>query len=86
MSYILEVRPSLEFNYDAAKNKLVNLRIGSDNGPQVIFATPGDVAGGGLYGVEDEVGFEGGQGKLLRLSGWIDVESRLTVRSQMTER
>ncbi|KAI9708990.1 MAG: hypothetical protein M1812_007803 [Candelaria pacifica] len=79
MPYILEVRPSPEFNYDAAKNKLVNLRIGSDTGPHIIFATPGDVVTGGGYGGDDEVGFAGRQGKLLRLSGWIDFESPLTV-------
>ncbi|KAI9699119.1 MAG: MutS protein msh5 [Candelina mexicana] len=79
MPYILEVRPSPEFNYEAAKNKLVNLRIGSDTGPHITFATPGDIAMGGGYAGDDEVGFAGRQGKLLRLSGWIDVESRLTV-------
>lgn len=79
LPYMLDVRPSPEFNYEAAKNKLVNLRIGSDTGPKVTFVTPGDA-------IEHE-GCDGGvdahttgkQGKLLRLSGWIDIDSRITV-------
>jgi len=79
LPYILDVRPSPEFNYEAAKNKLVNLRIGSDAGPQVTFVTPGDAVAHDGYndGIDGDVA--GRQGKLLRLSGWIDVDSRVTV-------
>lgn len=78
LPYNLEVRPSSEFSYEAAKNKLVNLKIGSETGPQVTFVVPGDVL------AADEHDGDGGessgrQGRLLRLSCWIDVESRLTV-------
>jgi len=79
LPYNLEVRPSSEFSYEAAKNKLVNLRIGSDVGPQVTFVVPGDVLATDEYEEDGEGGFSGRQGRLLRLSCWIDVESRLTV-------
>lgn len=79
LPYALDVRPSPEFNYDAAKNKLINLRIGSDAGPRVTFVTPGDAIAHGGYDEEIDDGVAGRQGKLLRLSGWIDVDSRITV-------
>ncbi|KAF2804902.1 uncharacterized protein BDZ99DRAFT_425101 [Mytilinidion resinicola] len=77
LPYLLEVRPSSEFGYDAAKNKLVNLKLGDDDGPQVTFVVPGDVMV--AEGADDGGGFIGRHEQLLRLSGWIDVESRLTV-------
>ena len=73
------MRPSPEFGYESGKNKLINLRIGSDVGPRVTFITPDDVDAYNDYGGGGEADFVGRQGQLLRLSGWIDVESRLTV-------
>ncbi|KAI9779319.1 MAG: MutS protein msh5 [Geoglossum umbratile] len=73
--YILEVRPTSEFSYDAARAKLVNLKIGSDIGPQINYVVPADTASENLY----EDGNTGRQAKLLRLSSWIDMESRITV-------
>ncbi|KAK3708862.1 hypothetical protein LTR37_011192 [Vermiconidia calcicola] len=79
LPYLLECRPSAEFGYDSARNKLVNLRIGQPGGPNVTFVVPGDiVAHEGDY-VSGDAGFAGRQGQLLRLSGWINMESRLTV-------
>ena len=75
--YILEVRPTSEFSYDAAKVKLVNLKIGSDISPQIKYVVPGDTASDNPY----EAGNTGHQAKLLRLSAWMDMESRLTVRT-----
>lgn len=79
LPYVLEVRPSPEFNYESGKNKLINLRIGSDVGPRVTFITPGDADTYEDIGDGNGAGFTGRQGQLLRLSGWIDVESRITV-------
>ena len=79
LPYALDVRPSLEFSYEAAKNKLVNLRVGSDVGPRVTFITPGDSIAHGGYGEDIDNDLVGRQGELLRLSGWIDVDSRITV-------
>lgn len=79
LPYVLEVRPSPEFNYESGKNKLINLRIGSDVGPRVTFITPGDADTYEDIGDGDGAGLTGRQGQLLRLSGWIDVESRITV-------
>ena len=60
-------------------NKLVNLRIGQEGGPGVIFVVPGDVvAAAENYNMPDR-DLAGRQGQLLRLSGWINLESRWTV-------
>ncbi|KAL9585794.1 MAG: hypothetical protein Q9212_001307 [Teloschistes hypoglaucus] len=77
--YLLEVRPSPEFGYEAGKAKLCNLRLNSDDAPFVAFVTPGDADSYQEYEGGHEPGHNGHQGKLLRLAGHIDLESRLTV-------
>ncbi|KAF4637415.1 hypothetical protein G7Y89_g664 [Cudoniella acicularis] len=70
-SYVLDTRPSTDFNYEKAKDKLVNLHLSADDAPELVFRTPGD----GLQAEDDA----GRQGKLLRLAGWMDLDSFLTV-------
>ncbi|QDS74512.1 hypothetical protein FKW77_007276 [Venturia effusa] len=77
LPYLLEVRPSGEFNYDSSKSKLANLRLDSDEGPRVTLTIPGDVIGADGYEIRDEN--SGRHEHLLRLAGWVDVESRVTV-------
>ncbi|KAF2428685.1 hypothetical protein EJ08DRAFT_324329 [Tothia fuscella] len=77
LPYILEVRPTVEFKYEAGKNKLVNLRLDSESGPLIKFTVPNDVLGADGYDTLGE--FAGRQEHLLRLAGWVDVESRITV-------
>ena len=79
LPYLLEFRPNSEFGYDSARNKLVNLRIGQAGGPNVTFIIPGDVVAREDDYLGGDMGFTGRQGQLLRLSGWINMESRLTV-------
>lgn len=75
LPFLLEVRPPSEFYYDAAKSKLVSLRLGDENGTRVNFNVPGELAAVDHLN-ESTVGQ---QGQLLRLAGWIDIESRVTV-------
>ncbi|KAI9676986.1 MAG: MutS protein msh5 [Caeruleum heppii] len=78
-SFLLEVRPSADFGYEAAKSKLINLRIGSDFGPRISCSTPGEAyAPQSVQQQDGEV--NGAHAQLLRLSAWIDVESRITRR------
>ncbi|KAL8660590.1 MAG: hypothetical protein Q9202_006399 [Teloschistes flavicans] len=77
--YLLEVRPSPEFGYEAGKAKLCNLHLSSDNAPFAAFVTPGDAESYPEYEGNHEPDHNGYQGKLLRLAGHIDLESRLTV-------
>lgn len=69
-SYILDSRPSSEFQYEVAKNKIVNLELMAGLGQQFVFTTPGD----------DLDGDGQNQGKLMRLASCIDLESRITAR------
>ena len=79
--YVLDSRPSSEFNFEAAKNKLINLDIASDHGPQVMFTTPDDDITGNATRGWDPVDLAAGRySRLMRLAGWIDLDSRLTVR------
>ena len=76
---MLETRPSPEFGYEAGKNKLVNLRLRSDDASQVSFITPGDTDAYDDRDGRNGAGYTVRQGKLLRLSGKIDIDSRLTI-------
>lgn len=77
--YIVEVRPSAEFGYEAGKMKLANIPLSKGQAPHVAFVTPGDSESYLEYAGSSELDHIGHQGKLLRLSGLIDLESRLTV-------
>jgi DNA mismatch repair protein MSH5 len=79
LPFLLEVRPPNEFSYDTAKSKLVSLRLGEESGTRVSFNIPGELA---PMNHLDEEGTVGQQGQLLRLAGWIDLESRSTVFSR----
>ena len=74
----MELRPSSEFNYEAGKNKLINVQLPSDN-EHPMFITPGNAENYDGYDERFEAGFTGRQGNLLRLSGRVDLESRLSV-------
>ncbi len=79
MLYLLESRANTEFGYESARNKLINLRIGQPGGPNVTFVVPGDVVAFDDDLSNSDAGFAGRQGQLLRLSVWINMESKLTV-------
>jgi DNA mismatch repair protein MSH5 len=79
--YVLDSRPSGEFQFEAAKNKLINLDIALEHGPEIVFTTPGDdLINDGAFGQGHNDCGVGRQGKLMRLAGWMDLDSRLAVR------
>ena len=69
----------MEFNYEAGKRKLVDIRTLRQERPLADFVVPGEDTSHEQYGDSYEVGFTRHQGKLLRLSGWIDLESQTSV-------
>ncbi|KAI5204078.1 hypothetical protein E4T38_04811 [Aureobasidium subglaciale] len=80
MPALCSPRPSSEFLYDSARCRLADLKLDHEDGPKVTFTTPGDVVIGRDEGyIADGDAFETRQGQLLKLAGWIDVESRVTV-------
>lgn len=76
LPFLLQVRPPNEFSYESAKNKLASLHLGNENGTHIEFNIPGELATVGHPNQEHPVSQ---QGHLLRLSGWINLESRSTV-------
>jgi DNA mismatch repair protein MSH5 len=78
--YVLDSRPSAEFNFESAKNKLANLDIALDYNSRMALQTPGDALEDQFNLGQDpsELG-EGTFGKLMRLACWIDLDSRLTI-------
>lgn len=79
LPYLLECRPNAEFGYDTSRKKLVNLRIGQRDGPRVTFVVPGDILPQTGSRAADDYENPDRQGQLLRLSGWVNLDSRLTV-------
>lgn len=77
--FLLEVRPPGEFLYEAAKSKLVNLKLGDKHESHINFIVPDDA-----FGDPENVGDSGSgqQGKLLHLAALVNLESFLTVSSQ----
>ena len=79
LPYRVDYRPNLEFSYEGAKNKLVNLQsipIGEEG---VRFLIPGDSSTYGDDQGHDELGLTSRQGKLIRISGWINLDSRVSL-------
>ncbi|KAL9090364.1 MAG: hypothetical protein Q9159_001991 [Coniocarpon cinnabarinum] len=70
LPYSMDFRPPAEFDYEAAKIKLVNLHIGAYAGPRVVFAVPGDDGSP----VDEEMGH---QARMLRLSSLVSTEGRV---------
>ncbi|KAA8567184.1 hypothetical protein EYC84_010241 [Monilinia fructicola] len=78
-SYVLDSRPAAEFYYEAAKNKLASLEIAGMTGGGMTLATPGDDFGGDRKHDQAELSGTGRHGRLMRLAGWIDLDSRLSI-------
>ncbi|KAF7860638.1 hypothetical protein EAF04_008157 [Stromatinia cepivora] len=78
-SYILDSRPAAEFYYEAAKNKLASLDTGGMRDAGMMFVTPGDDFAGDRNHGQADLGGASCQGKLMRLAGWIDLESKISV-------
>lgn len=79
LPYTVETRPSPEFYFEVGKSKLVNIRLSSNAEAQISFLAPGDTETYGEYPDGDEPGYTRHQGKLLKLSAKIDMESRLAI-------
>ena len=79
LPYILDLRPSTEFHYEAGKRKLLESKTVRENYAKTSFLVPGDsqtiLDHGNSYGA----GYTNRQGKLLQLSSRLDLESQLSV-------
>jgi len=79
LPYQVDVRPSQDFSYEGAKTKLVNLAsiITSNDGTK--FLVPGNPSTFDDEQDHENFGSTNRQGKLLRLSSWIDFENQIGV-------
>jgi len=69
--YHISIRPTGEFSYEAARNKLISIKIGQADGPILTLQTPGDI--------HDIATDQQRRGNLLRLAGWVNVDSKISV-------
>jgi DNA mismatch repair protein MSH5 len=74
------LRPTKEFKYESGKSKLINLRLDYDDGPRARFIVPDDSMAGDPMAMDEEYGR---QEHLLKLSGFVDMNSQLTVSQNM---
>lgn len=79
LPFVLEFRPSPEFNYESGKNKLINLRLFANSSSDVSFITPGDNDPCDDFGDATNAGHTDRRGQMMRLASSIDIESRLTI-------
>ncbi|PGH34737.1 DNA mismatch repair protein MSH5 [[Emmonsia] crescens] len=78
LPYHVDIRPVQEFSFEGAKLKLANLRLGTSRG-DTRFLVPGDTFSLNQNGDENDLGFTDHQGRLLNLSGSIDMENRTSI-------
>lgn len=76
LPFVLEVRPPGEFSSDTGKSKLASLSFENFDESHMSLVIPGDL---NLLEDEDMENAPGQRGRLLRLAGLIDLESRITV-------
>jgi DNA mismatch repair protein MSH5 len=79
LPYRLDYRPNLEFSYEGAKNKLGNLQSIFAGREGVKFLIPGEPLTYDDGQEHDDFESTSRQGKLLRISGWINLESKVSV-------
>ena len=75
----MEARPSPEYSYDAAITKLVSVLATTKSASTYRFVTPGDEDIPDHCADGNEVGFGGSRGGYLKLSAYVDTESRITI-------
>ena len=79
LAYDVQYRPPSEFSYDFGKRKLLCLEIHGHSSDSAYFVTPGRTEAFDNQQESTAIDFIESQGKLLKLSAAIDMDSRLTV-------
>lgn len=79
LPYRVDRRPNPEFSYEGAKNKLANLQSILRGEEGVGFLIPGDSLTCDDGRGHDEFGSTSRQGRLIRISGWINLDNRVSL-------
>jgi hypothetical protein len=76
--FALEVRPNNEFDYDIAKDKLINLQLPEERETDIDFKMAGETL---AWDGEHRNTGSNRQGQFLRVAGRVSLDSRITVRT-----
>lgn len=79
LPYEVEIRPSAEFEFNSALNKLLALQFTLDSGKNVQFLVPGAPA---IYDQEllpQDLGLSTRKGRFLRLSSYLNLDNRISI-------
>ncbi|KAI9796475.1 MAG: MutS protein msh5 [Piccolia ochrophora] len=79
LPYILEIRPSAEFAFETAKEKLISLRLMTSKGKSIGVSMSDESDDIIPTGDARRTGEGGQQIQMLRLSGWVDMDSSITI-------
>lgn len=79
LPYEIEVRPTAEFSYEGALNKLLSLPSFAENEDTVQFLVPSETSTCDEDLRPEELGLTNRRGKLLQLSAWLDLDNRLSI-------
>ncbi|KAL2437052.1 MutS protein-like protein 5 [Exophiala dermatitidis] len=79
LPYEIEIRPSHDFSYESALNKLINLPLFASHDHASEFFVPGEAATleEGLQ--PEELGLTKRRGKLIQVSSWLDLHNRVSI-------
>ncbi|EXJ88115.1 hypothetical protein A1O1_05043 [Capronia coronata CBS 617.96] len=79
LPYEMEIRPSHDFGFEGALNKLLNLPVLSSHENASEFFVPGESVTLDEELQPDQLGLTSRRGKLLQISSWLDLNNRLSI-------
>ena len=79
LPYALEIRPSSEFSFNGALNRLENARIFATQPPLTVFWVPGEAENYADDQSVSDIGLTNVQGTLLQLSSRLNMDSRVGI-------
>lgn len=79
LPYQVDVLPSQEFSYSNAQSKLVALDVSSTHEERLRFFVPHHGISGPEEANAEEMGFTLQEGRLLRMSSFVDMENPITI-------
>lgn len=79
LPYQVDIRPSQEFSYEGGKTKLINIESTIAHNDVATFLVPGEASTYEDEQDHENFGSTNRQGKLLRLSSWIDFENQIGI-------
>ena len=79
LPYKVEIRPTAEFSYEGALNKLLNLPSFAKSKDTVQLMVPGETSTYSEDFRPEELGLTNRRGKILQLSAWLDLDNKASL-------